>query len=164
MKTMEVQVRRLSVVSSRPFDEIVRRLTATIGVPDIRAFLSALESAASVAELEEIVRAAIGPSELMEFARFDAGEVLRKEGGGRGPRILRFLVGNPLIMKEMARTTPDAASYAPVTILVDERADGVHLSYDSMASLIAPYGSQAALVVARDLDAKIEHLLDTAAR
>lgn len=165
MKTMEVQVRRLSVVSSRPFDEIVRRLTASIGHPaDMKAFLSVLESAASVAELEDVVRAAIGPSDLMEFARFNAGEVLRKEGGGRGPRILRLLVGNPLIMKEMARSTPDAASYAPVTILIDERADGVHLSYDSMASLIAPYGSQAALVVARDLDAKIEHLLDTAAR
>ena len=164
MKTMEVQVQRLSVVSSRPFDEIVRRLTATIGLPDVKAFLGAMESAASVAELEEIVRAAIGPSDLMEFARFDAGEVLRKEGGGRGPRILRLLVGNPLIMKEMARTTPDAASYAPVTILIDERADGVHLSYDSMASLIAPYDSQAALVVARDLDAKVERLLDTAAR
>ena len=39
----------------------------------------------------------------------------------------------------------------------------MHLSYDSMASLIAPYGSQAALAVARDLDAKIESLLETAA-
>ncbi len=100
----------------------------------------------------------------MEFVRFDAGEVLRKEPGGQGPKILRLVVGNPLIMKEMAKTVPDAASYAPVTILVDERADGVHLSYDSMASLIAPYGSQAALVVAKDLDAKIEGLLMTAAR
>ena len=35
---------------------------------------------------------------------------------------------------------------------------------DSMASLIAPYGSQAALAVAKDLDAKIESLLETAAR
>ena len=33
--------------------------------------------------------------------------------------------GNPIIMKEMARIVPDAAAYAPVTILVDERADGV---------------------------------------
>jgi hypothetical protein len=45
------------------------------------------------------------------------------------------------------------------TILIDERADGVHLSYDSMASLLAPYGNEAALVVARDLDAKVETLL-----
>ena len=100
----------------------------------------------------------------MEFVRFDAGEVLRKERGGRGPRMLRLVVRNPLIMKKMAKTVPDAASYAPITILVDERGDGVHLSYDSMASLIAPYGSESALAVARDLDAKIEDLLETAAR
>ncbi|HME71960.1 MAG TPA: DUF302 domain-containing protein [Myxococcota bacterium] len=99
----------------------------------------------------------------MEFARFDVGEVLRKSQGGHGPKILRLVVGNPLIMKEMAKTVPDAASYAPVTILVDERADGVHLSYDSMASLLAPYGSQSALTVAMDLDAKVESLLKTAA-
>jgi hypothetical protein len=33
-----------------------------------------------------------------------------------------------------------------------------------MASRIAPYGSEPALAVARDLDAKIEDLLETAAR
>lgn len=67
-------------------------------------------------------------------------------------------------MKEMAKTVPGAAAYAPVKILVDERADGVHLSYDSMASLLAPYRSQPALVVAQGLDAKVVALLETAAR
>jgi hypothetical protein len=74
---------------------------------------------------------------------------------------LRLVVGNPLIMKDMVETVPDAAAYAPLTLLIDERADGVHLSYDSMASLIAPYGSEVALAVARDLDAKILALLET---
>ncbi len=69
------------------------------------------------------------------------------------------MIGNPLIMKEMAKHVPDAGSYAPVTILVDERPDGVHLSYDKMASLLAPYGNPKALAVARDLDSKIENLL-----
>jgi hypothetical protein len=32
-----------------------------------------------------------------------------------------------------------------------------------MASLLAPYGSQSALTVAMDLDAKVESLLKTAA-
>jgi hypothetical protein len=98
----------------------------------------------------------------MEFIRFDAGEVLRKERA-RSAKILRLVVGNPLIMKEMAKLVPDAASYAPVTILVDERVDGVHLSYDSMASLLAPYGNETALAVARDLDEKVEGLLEAAA-
>ncbi|RPH59635.1 MAG: DUF302 domain-containing protein [Acidobacteria bacterium] len=164
MPTVEVQLRRVSVISSRPFEEVVRRLTATIGRPDPNAFHNAVAAATTVADLEEVVHGAIGSSDLMEFIRFDAGEVLRKERNGQGPKILRFVVGNPLIMKEMAKAVPDAAAYAPVTILVDERADGVHLSYDSMASLLAPYGSQAALLVARDLDAKIESLLETAAR
>ncbi len=137
---------------------------ATVGPPDMSAFHSAVAAANTIADLQAVVQSSIGSSELMEFVRFDAGEVLRKERAGQGPKILRLVVGNPLIMKEMAKSVPDAASYAPVTILVDERADGVHLSYDSMASLIAPYGSQAALVVARDLDAKIEGLLETAAR
>jgi hypothetical protein len=66
-------------------------------------------------------------------------------------------------MKEMAKHVPDASSYAPVTVLVDERADGVHISYDRMASVLAPYGNPDALKVARDLDAKVEHLLQQAA-
>lgn len=164
MPTMQVHVRRFSVVSSRPFEEIVRRLTATIGQPDMNAFHSAVAAATTVADLEAVVQWAIGSSDLMEFARFDAGEVLRKGRGGQGPKILRLVVGNPLIMKEMAKTVPDAASYAPITILVDERADGVHLLYDCMASLIAPYGSEPAVAVATDLDAKIQSLLETAAR
>ncbi len=99
----------------------------------------------------------------MLFMQLDQGSVLQKETGQDTPRIVRLLVGNPLIMKEMAKHVPDAGSYAPVTILVDERSDGVHLSYDRMASFLAPYKNDAALAVARDLDSKIETLLREAA-
>jgi len=161
--TREISVRRLSVVSSRPFEEIVSRLAASIGRPDMNIFRDKLAAAQTAAELEQVVQSAIGPSGLMEFIRFDAGEVLRKERGEPQSRILRLVVGNPLIMKEMVRPVPDAAAYAPVTILVDERSEGVHLSYDSMESLLAPYKSDAALAVARDLDRKIESLLQAVA-
>jgi nitrilase len=164
MPTIEVQLRKLSVVSSRPFEEVLRRLTTTIGRPDMTAFHKSVVEATTVADLEDVVQAAVGSSGLMEFVRFDAGEVLRKERGGQGPKILRLVVGNPIIMKEMAKTVPDAAAYAPITILIDERTDGVHLSYDSMASLIAHYGNETALAVAMTLDAKIESLLEAAAR
>ena len=163
MQATDVKVRRMSVVSSRPFDEVVKRLTANIGHPDMMAFNRDMKASRTMADLEKVVKTATGPSGLMEFVRFDLGEVLAKEQGAQAPKILRFVVGNPIIMKEMARTAPDAASYAPVTILVDQRADGVHLSYDSMASFIAPYGSEAALAVARALDTKVENLLQSAA-
>src|SRR5687768_7118254 len=163
MPTIQVQVRRFSAVSSRPFEEVIERLTATIGRPDMTAFHRALLAASTIADVEATVQSAVGSSNPMEFARFDPGEVLRKERGDSERKSFRLLVGNPLIMKEMARSVPEAASYAAVTILVDGRRDGVHLSYDSMASLIAPYGSQAALAVARALDEKVEALLEKAA-
>ena len=50
-----------------------------------------------------------------------------------------------------------------MTILVDERPDGVHLSYDTMASALAPYGSPIAVKVAQDLDEKVKALLKAAA-
>lgn len=77
--------------------------------------------------------------------------------------MIRFVIGNPLIMKEMAKHVPEAGSYGPVTVLADERADGVHLSYDRMASLLAPYKNPDALEVARNLDNKVEDLLRQAA-
>jgi uncharacterized protein (DUF302 family) len=159
ISTREISVRRLRVVSSKSFQDVVCGLSAAIGHPDMISFHGAIATAQTMVELEKVVHAAIGSSELIEFIRFDDGEVLRKERGGQQPRILRLVIGNPIIMKEMTKHVPDAAAYAPVTILVDERADGVHLSYDSMASLIAPYGSMAASEVARDLDKKIESLL-----
>jgi hypothetical protein len=49
-----------------------------------------------------------------------------------------------------------------VTILVYEREDGVHVSYDLMASYLADSGSAEALQVARDLDDKVVRLLTEA--
>ncbi len=54
-------------------------------------------------------------------------------------------------------------SYAPVTILVYEGSDGVHLCYDTMASLLSSYESAEAIEVARSLDAKVIKLLNEAA-
>jgi hypothetical protein len=62
-------------------------------------------------------------------------------------------------MREMARHVLDAGSYAAVTALADELRDGMHLSYDRMASLLAPYENSDALEVARNLDMKVEALL-----
>jgi uncharacterized protein (DUF302 family) len=114
--------------------------------------------------MEKVVGPVTQPNGIMEFMRFDLGEVLRKESGATTPRILRIVAGNPLIMAEMVKHVPEAGSYAPVTILIEERPDGVHISYDRMASYLAPYGNSDALKVARDLDAKIEAILTAAAK
>jgi uncharacterized protein (DUF302 family) len=115
------------------------------------------------AELKSADEKGLSKTGPMLFMELDQGAVVRKETGLENPKMIRFVIGNPLIMKEMAKHVPDAGSYAPVSVLVDERADGVHLSYDRMASFLAPYGNRGALEVARSLDTKIEDLLRQAA-
>jgi len=159
----KIEMERFSLTTSKPFDEVVAGVNTAIGHPDMAEFGRSTHEACSFAELKSAVEKGLGKTGLMLFMQLDHGAVVRKETGRDIPRIIRFVIGNPLIMKEMARHVPDAGSYAPVTVLVDERPDGVHLSYDRMSSLLAPYGSPDALQVAQDLDNKVEDLLKQAA-
>jgi uncharacterized protein (DUF302 family) len=96
------------------------------------------------------------------FGEFDDGGFIRKDRGEGTPRSMRLLIGNPLIMKQMTEHVPDAAAYAPVTILIDEREAKVHLSYDRMTSLLSAYDNPEATKIAEGLDLKIETLMRTA--
>jgi uncharacterized protein (DUF302 family) len=159
---LKIEIERFSLVTSKQFDDVVKAINAEIGHPDMADFWRSTQRARSVAELESTVRNALGSADLMLFVTFDHGSIIQKDTGRDSPRIVRLVIGNPLIMREMAKRVPDAGSYAPVTVLVDERPDGVHLSYDRMASLLAPYGNPDALEVARNLDRKVEDLLERA--
>ena len=163
MAIQTIEVQRFSLTTSRSFEAVVASLKAGVGRLDLAAFASASKSPGTFAELEEVINRDMGKTHLMLFLEFDHGAVLRKETGLNKPKIVRLVIGNPLVMKEMAKHVPDAGSYAPVTVLVDERVDGVHLTYDRMTSHLAPYGNAEALAVARDLDVKIERLLREAA-
>ena len=163
MSLRRIEVERFSVTTSKPFETVVAALKDGVGRLDLAAFARVSKSTSAFAELEEVINRDMGKTGLMLFLEFDHGAVLRKETGLDKPKIVRLVIGNPLVMKEMAKHVTDAGSYAPVTVLVDERGDGVHLSYDKMVSFLGPYGNQDALKVARDLDHKVEKLLNDAA-
>ena len=159
----KIEIERFSLSSSKPFDEVLAGVHAGIGHPNMAQFGRSTHEARSFAELRSAIEKGLSKAGLMLFMQLDHGAVVRKETGREIPKMIRLVVGNPLIMKEMAKHVPDAGSYAPVTILIDERSDGVHLSYDRMSSFLAPYGSHDALQVAEDLDKKVEDLLRQAA-
>ncbi len=163
MTIRKVEVEQFSMTTSKPFEAVVVALEAAVGHPDIGEYFRATNGARTFAELESAVQGRLGRTGLMMFLELDQGALLRRETGFDTPKVMRFVIGNPLIMKEMAKHVPDAGSYAPVTVLVDEQPDGVHLYYDKMASLLAPYRNPDVLAVARDLDAKVEALLTAAA-
>jgi uncharacterized protein (DUF302 family) len=163
MMTRQISVERMSVTSSKSFEAVVAALDAAVGRPNVAEFRTALAAATSFGEMQQTIERALGKSGFMEFMRFDLGSIIQRESGREKPKVLRLIIGNPLVMKEMVKHVADAGSYAPVTVLIDERRDGVHLSYDKMAGFLAPYGNPEALKVARELDAKVEALLIGAA-
>jgi uncharacterized protein (DUF302 family) len=162
VQTLQVNVLRWVIISHKPFDAVVAAVEAAIGRPNMGEFAANMAAAQTYEEMQTVVRGSIGEIGLMEFMRLDHGAVLAKAGVDGDPKSVRLIMGNPIIMQSMARLVPDAGSYAPVTVLIDQRPDGVHLSYDEMASLLAPYGNREALKIARDLDAKVKRLLQEA--
>src|SRR5260370_30943516 len=152
----KIEIERFSLTTSKAFNEVIAGVKAAIGHPDMAEFGRSTHEARSFAELKSAVEKGLSKAGLMLFIQLDQGAVLQKETGQDTPRIIRFLIGNPLIMEEMAKHVTDAWSYSPVTVLADERAHGVHLSYDRMASFLAPYGNRDALQVAQNLDKRIQ--------
>jgi uncharacterized protein (DUF302 family) len=70
------------------------------------------------------------------------------------------IAGNPVTMGEMTRSLPDAGSYAPITLLVQEMPDGgTRVAYDSVTSALARYQDADASEVAERLDAEVLGLL-----
>jgi uncharacterized protein (DUF302 family) len=163
MKTTEIKVERCTVVSAKSFEEVLAGLSKGIGRPNMSLHHERMASASSFAEYRAIIHEAVGSADLMEFLRLDLGAAMRKNPAVKAYKMVRIIAGNPLIMMQMAEHVPDAGSYAPVTILVYESHDGVHLCYDTMASLLASYKKPAATDVATALDSKVMKLLHEAA-
>ena len=162
MQTRQINVQRWSVTSHKPFDAVVAEVEAAIGRPNMIEFAAKVAGATTFEGLQKVVNESVSEIGLMEFMRLDHGAILAKAGVDGDPKSVRVIMGNPLIMQLMVRLVPDAGSYAPVTVLIDQRQDGVHLSYDEVASFLTPYGNADALKIARDLDAKVKRLLESA--
>jgi uncharacterized protein (DUF302 family) len=159
----KIEIERFSLTSTKTFEEVLTAINDAVGHPDMAEFWKSTQRAQTLAELESTIQKVLGRAGLMSFVQFDHGGIIRKETGPDTRRNVRLVMGNPLIMKEMAKYVPDAGSYAPIAVLIDERPDGVHLSYDRIASFLAPYGNPDALAVARNLDKKVESLMLEAA-
>jgi hypothetical protein len=165
-----VPIRRVTVITERPFDDVVAAVYAGLGrVPDFRGLVERWSTARDAEEFDAIVGAASGSSGLIEFLGLDLGAALTIRDPARSRRLLRIIAGNPVTMSKMAATVTaatvtDAGSYAPITILIAERTEGTTLSYDRIASAIAPYVGQEASAVATALDDAVVTLLQAAAR
>jgi uncharacterized protein (DUF302 family) len=161
-QVLDVVVRRHVFDSDRPFQAVLDGIFGGITRPDIGALFGKLAASTSYEQFSSLVRQAQGSAGLMLFLQLDldAALALDSQAKGRtGRRLVRLIVGNPVTMEQMTRHVPDAGSYAPVTILLEQTPSGTRVAYDSVASALAPYRDAAASQVARRLDAEVLGLL-----
>jgi uncharacterized protein (DUF302 family) len=160
-QVLTLAVRRYVIVSDRPFQDVMDAIYTGISRPDIGALFHQLAAATSHEQFSALVAQAQGSAGLMRFLelKLDNALALDPQAPDKS-RLTRLIAGNPVTMGEMTRTLPDAGSYAPVTILVQELpGGGTRIAYDSVVSAIEGYGDPASLKVAERLDDEVLTLL-----
>jgi hypothetical protein len=161
-QVLDVSMRRHVFDSERPFSIVLDGIFGGISQPDIGLLFSKLAASTSYEQYSALVREAQGSAGLMQFLQLGLDSVLTLDPQApdwTGRRLVRLIAGNPVTMGEMTRHVADAGSYAPVTILIQERPGGTRVAYDTVASAIAPYHDAAASQVAQQLDAEVLGLL-----
>jgi uncharacterized protein (DUF302 family) len=144
---------RVQFDSNKSYDELVGALFADVGdkpVP-IDDLLPALDSWDS---FQAEVESSVGPSGFMLFGLFDHGGWIKKAGIER--KVLRVIIGNPLIAITMLRHDVAAGLFAPVELLLVQHDDGHgSLIYVKPSSLMAFEHNPPLLAAARQLDSKL---------
>jgi hypothetical protein len=84
-----IEIERFSLISFKPFDQVVAALDAGVDHPDMADFERSTHEARSFAELKRAVEKGLSKAGLMLFMRLDHGAVVRKETGRDAPRIIK---------------------------------------------------------------------------
>ncbi len=148
--------RRTRFDSTRSFDEVVDALLADVGnepvpINEIAAQFETWES------YEREVQSHAGPSDFMLFALLNHGAWIAKAGIDR--KVLRVVIGNPLIAITMIRQDVTAGLFAPVELLITEEENGQSaLTYVVPSSLMVVEPNEPLRAAALELDAKLASL------
>jgi len=106
---------------------------------------------------QQRVETHVGPSGFMLFGLLDHGAWIGKAGIDR--KVLRVILGNPLIAITMLRHDVTAGLFAPVELLIADEPDGhSSLTYVRPSALMVVEPNEELLSAAQALDAKLTAL------
>jgi hypothetical protein len=158
MPVQVIGVHRFTIRSWKQFDQVLQAIDASIGHPDTNVVMDEIAVANNDDQFKNVIDPASGSSGVVEFSRIDLTPFMRFR------RSVRIIAGDPMVMCSMAGQIPEAAAYGTVAIQIDERADGVRLSYDRIAERVEEYEDKFVFELARNLEKRIESLLTAASQ
>jgi uncharacterized protein (DUF302 family) len=104
-------------------------------------------------QVVDAVGSRAGPGGLVTVARVDQGALLSLSGEPLEATL--YLVGNPIVARQITSHDPCGALYAPFRAAVFRDLTGVHVAYDQPSTVFASLGSAAINAIADELDRKI---------
>jgi uncharacterized protein (DUF302 family) len=147
---------RVRYDSAKSYERLLADLLADIGerpvpIDDIGKSSDSWES------YEREVQSHVGPSGFMLFGLFNHGGWISKAGIHR--KVMRVILGNPLIAITMLRHDVTAGLFAPVEVLLTDEGDGrSSLIYIKPSTLMVVEHNPELLGAAENLDAKLAAL------
>src|SRR5262249_23543975 len=153
---------RLDRTIDLSYERFTAGLEAQLGAMNVDALREVATQSAE--DARATLAAFVGPSGFALFQKIEHGGLLTAFTGERA-RAMTYVFGNALIAIEMTRHARAVGLYVPLRLFVEDVAPGrVRVTYDQPSATLAQFGSPAVDAVARSLDAKVEHLLDEAAK
>jgi uncharacterized protein (DUF302 family) len=175
------EAKRVRFESTRSFDEVLLNLRKLVGTATLQEvsklesdgvthehvetlgeeFNAAMQRLGGISRehFEQVVHSQVGESGFMLFHEIDHGEWLPVFGIQR--KVVRWILGNPLIAITMMRHDLTAGLFAPVELLLveNESGEGSTVMYDLPSSLMVIEPNPALLEAAQALDHKLQTLV-----
>ena len=151
---------RLQIESELSYEQVLGRFREQTGRAPIADFNILVTSVSSAEQFHrDVTERFVGQSGFMIFAEFDHGQWIAKYGIHR--RVLRIILGNPLIAITMLRHDISAGLFAPVELmLVDhENGSGCTLHYVRPSTLMMIEKNAQLASAALELDRKLDLLI-----
>ena|ERR1700742_3842581 len=149
---------RITLASDKDFDTLVADLLADIGDTPASLGTDYLSPTTDWDEYQDSIRGRIGPSGFMLFALLDHTGWINVAGIHK--KLLRVVLGNPLIAITMLRYDLSAGLFAPVELLITEQDNNRStLTYVKPSSLVAIHPDELLQPAAEALDEKLAALV-----
>lgn len=156
------QGQRLEFRSKRSFDEVLATLRQLVGNATIKQVNEHGSGGATREEFEKRIHALEGESGFMLFFEIDHGQWMQAYGVRR--KVMRWVLGNPLLAITMLKHDIRAGLFAPVELMLieNEGGNGCAVIYDVPSSLMVIEENPPLLEASQALDQKLLTLVSRA--
>ena len=128
-----------------------------------KSFQGTVESGKSFDDVTKAVKMLVAKNGMMVLAEVDHGKILSMTGLKLHAKL--FLVGNPMVGKQLFEQNHSVGLYIPVRLYVYTDANGkTFVEYDKPSSLLSQFNDEKIGMVAKMLDEKIGGLAGMAAQ